>query len=262
MTTKNILKTGLFAAAVLVAATACKEDLTAFTTQWTGLEKQWTDTVTGLEGKVTELKTKAGAEAVEPVKAALAAADASVAAGKEALAKTKAAIDEAMKSGKSATVKPALEKATADMTALVAKIDGDVAGAAKAVEDAAAAAAAAAEQAAKMEPYAKIAKEGGSLDLTDINFKEGTAELADDAGAAIDRVVAFSNLCADLRYELVGHVAKGAKAKDDQKMSEDRAKAVQAAVVAKGVDAAKITKAAGKGGSEPKITVAVSAACK
>ncbi|MCK6546674.1 OmpA family protein [Myxococcota bacterium] len=257
------MKTGLFAAAVLVAATACKEDLTPFTTQWTGLEKQWTDTVTGLEGKVAEIKTKAGAEPAEAVKTAIGAAEASVASGKEGLAKAKASFDEAIKSGKSATVKPAIEKATADMTALVAKIDGDVAGAAKAVDEAqAAAAAAAAEMAAKMEPFNKVAKEGGSLDLTDINFKDGTAELADDAGAAIDRLVAFSNLCADLKYELVGHVAKGAKAKDDQKLSEERAKAVQAAVVAKGVDAAKITKASGKGGSEPKITVAVSAVCK
>ena len=269
MNKTNFLKTSVLAAAVLVAATACKEDLTPLTTAWTGMEKQWAGSIDGLAGKVTELETKLAALPKDlpnrdKLDAAVKAAATSVASGKEALTKAKASFDEAVKSGKSVNVKGVMDKVKTEMTGLATRVEGDVGAAGKLLDEAKAAAeAAAAALAAKVEPFKKAAAEGGKLAVAEVAFKGDTADVDDanaESVAALDRIVDLSKTCDGIRYELIGHVAGDAK--KGAKLSEDRAKAVKAALVAKGVDAAKIAKTAGKGPAEPGITVNVTTACK
>ncbi len=90
-------------------------------------------------------------------------------------------------------------------------------------------------------------------------FKAGTAELAPESGAALDQLAAFlREKPAFTRVRIEGHVAAGASA-SAQKLSEARARAVAAGLVALGVECARLLPV-GFGHTKPAVAPAAAPA--
>jgi OOP family OmpA-OmpF porin len=246
--------------ALLLCATACADDLTQPQALWKGVDEQFTAQVGKLAGSAAELKARLGAlPANTPGKdqavAALAGVGPAVDAFKGAVEKAKLSVAQAMESKKLAVVTAAIEQAKAALDEAAGKAAAalDAAGkavaAAKAKADeltAAAAAAVAAEKAA----FDKAAKEGGSLDFSDIDFEAGSDKFSfarPESQQALDKLLAWAKSCPGLKFELVGHTSREGDAKVNQKLSEKRAAAVKAWLVGKGVEAKAIVKTSGLG---------------
>lgn len=88
-----------------------------------------------------------------------------------------------------------------------------------------------------------------------IAFKAGTAELAPESGAALKQLAAFlREKTTFTRVRLEGHVAAGDRAAA-QKLSEARARAVAAGLVALGVECARLLPV-GFGNTKPAVAPA------
>lgn len=82
-------------------------------------------------------------------------------------------------------------------------------------------------------------KTKGSVALY-INFPPGTADIGADSQAAVDQLVAVLKLDPALKVSIEGHTDNVGVAADNKKLSEQRAAAVMQAVVAKGIDPARM----------------------
>jgi OmpA-OmpF porin, OOP family len=83
-----------------------------------------------------------------------------------------------------------------------------------------------------------------------INFDTGKATISPDSEGLLDQVADALKDAATLNLEVAGHTDNVGAAEANQKLSEDRASAVVAALVARGVAAARLT-ARGHGASSP-----------
>ncbi len=84
------------------------------------------------------------------------------------------------------------------------------------------------------------AQVSAALSGKSIKFVSGGAALADDAPAVIDGVAAALGPCADMQVEVAGHTDATGGAARNQRLSEERANNVVAALVSKGVPTARL----------------------
>jgi outer membrane protein OmpA-like peptidoglycan-associated protein len=89
-----------------------------------------------------------------------------------------------------------------------------------------------------------------SFILEDCNFETGKAELKEESYKVIDELVAYLNRKDDERIELGGHTDNVGNAKKNLILSENRAKAVMAYLLSKGIDPTRVT-AKGYGLTKP-----------
>lgn len=88
------------------------------------------------------------------------------------------------------------------------------------------------------------------LTLGDVLFDTGKATLKPGAGSTIDRLAAFLEKSPDRSVAIEGHTDSVGTDAYNQQLSEERANAVKAALVAKGIPAERVT-TVGKGENEP-----------
>lgn len=89
-----------------------------------------------------------------------------------------------------------------------------------------------------------------SFVLEDCNFETGKSTLLPESYAVIDELVAYLNRKDDEKIELGGHTDNVGSAASNLKLSQDRANAVMAYLVSKGIDPSRLT-AKGYGMSKP-----------
>ncbi len=107
-----------------------------------------------------------------------------------------------------------------------------------------------AQLAAAVAQLQRLAAEGGSADFSDIDFQVGSAEFDfthPTSKATLERLVKFGSSCPELRFALTGFTSKEGVAARNKALSEARAEAVKAYLVAQGVPAAAIERTAGLG---------------
>jgi len=83
-----------------------------------------------------------------------------------------------------------------------------------------------------------------------INFDTGKAELKPESQGSIDQIASLLKLTAGLNVSIEGHTDNAGTPESNKKLSEERARAVMAAVVAKGIAADRMT-AVGQGQDKP-----------
>jgi outer membrane protein OmpA-like peptidoglycan-associated protein len=95
-------------------------------------------------------------------------------------------------------------------------------------------------------------KKDGMVNFSDIDFKVGSAEMdlsKKSSKDAFDRLLGFTKTCKEMTFAVHGHTSKDGDKTKNEKLSLDRAETVKKALVAKGVDAKKITEVKGLGSS-------------
>ena len=85
-----------------------------------------------------------------------------------------------------------------------------------------------------------------------IHFAPASARLAAKSAPALDRVSEIAQTCAGLRIEIVGHTDSDGAAEANLRLSRSRAEAVAKALVARGVDPARLH-TVGHGESRPRV---------
>jgi outer membrane protein OmpA-like peptidoglycan-associated protein len=94
---------------------------------------------------------------------------------------------------------------------------------------------------------------GNTITLTNIFFDLGKATLRIESNAELDRLVKLMNDAPKLKIEISGHTDNTGSAAMNENLSQQRANAVVAYVVTKGIDASRLT-AKGYGSKKPIAT--------
>jgi OOP family OmpA-OmpF porin len=88
--------------------------------------------------------------------------------------------------------------------------------------------------------------------LDDVQFASGKAALTPESGARLDSIVAYMTHKPSVRIEISGHTDNVGKKQLNKKLSQQRADAVKAYLVAQGVDAERV-EAIGYGDEKPLV---------
>lgn len=115
---------------------------------------------------------------------------------------------------------------------------------------------AAAGHEARLAQEKELQKHGGSVSFNDIDFVPGTDKVdatKPSSAAALQELVAFSQGCPELTFDITGHTSKEGAADKNQKLSEQRAVAVKKALVAAGVRETAIGATSGAGSTKPAV---------
>lgn len=261
---RRILSRGALAAALLpvVALVGCSEDLGPITASWTQLQSTMT-------AKAAELRKQydgiiAGVKALPPLSAtdtvgqsmasklsAALTAHSGLLSGVDAsIASAASSVGDAIKTGKVANVQKAMDDAKAAFDAAVAKAAASGTAALALLSQLKAHDAAVAAEAARVNTA------GAKTDFNDIDFKPGKADFLFDrpnTQATLDKLLAFVNSCSALAVNIVGHTSNEGTPPVNMKLSVDRAKAVKAWLLKKGVATKKIRGVSGVGATDPAV---------
>ena len=94
-------------------------------------------------------------------------------------------------------------------------------------------------------------KATGHVDFLDVNFKPASAEFDLSEGsssqAALDRMVALTSACDEMKFEIHGHSSKEGGEAINKKLSGERAEAIKAYLLGHDVEAGQILKTEGNG---------------
>jgi outer membrane protein OmpA-like peptidoglycan-associated protein len=247
-----------------VILVGCEEDLTPQKTVWSSALTEHTTAIEGFKTKNKAALAQLDKLVAKPDGAAAAskskliellkAQGADISGLEASLTKSKEAVAKAEASGKLMEMTSAVEAADKDWKAAYEKTAGSmtmsttqIAALEKQISEEAKAVVAA------IDP-AKLAKEGGMIDFSDIDFKVGSAEFDFTKPAskgALTTLTTLAKACPELKLEFIGHTDKTGDAKKNEKLSEERANAVKAYIVKEGVKAPVVTKTSGVGGKEP-----------
>jgi OOP family OmpA-OmpF porin len=100
-------------------------------------------------------------------------------------------------------------------------------------------------------PAAKCqAAASAALAETPVVFASASSDLPETADALVTKLGEIAATCPDAAFEIAGHTDASGNAAKNVQLSEDRAAALEAALIVKGVDAARLT-AKGYGASRP-----------
>jgi len=91
---------------------------------------------------------------------------------------------------------------------------------------------------------------GSQMELRNVFFSTGSAELQPTSLAELDQLFQLLQQNADLRLEVSGHTDNAGPPEVNQRLSEARANSVRDHLVAKGIDAGRLT-AVGMGDNRP-----------
>ncbi len=256
----------------------CKDDLKPVTATWNTTATEWQAKVDALKAddaeqaqKVISLcstegldPTNVAAKTCAEMKVSTESDKAQLEALTTAMTRNRAVVDAAIKRGKLLEVTVAMEAAKSEMTTLLARVSDNAQlrrDATKGLQaavtqefEAAKAAAIAAE--AKAALWADAATERKPLELTDIRFTKGTAQLEPaEAGeqTQLQEIVAWANSCPALSFSITAHASKEIAAADAKKMTDGRALAVKKFLVENGVAPSKIASAVGVGAKKPVV---------
>ncbi len=99
-----------------------------------------------------------------------------------------------------------------------------------------------------------LQKHGGSLSFNDLDFVPGTDRIDTTKPSSVEtmkELVAFSQGCAELTFDITGHTSKEGAADKNLKLSEQRAIAVKKALIAAGVRETAVGATTGAGSTKP-----------
>lgn len=106
----------------------------------------------------------------------------------------------------------------------------------------------------EVERLTKIARQGGSLDFSDIDFQVGSAQFdftRPVSKATLGRLVQFGQSCPELRFAISGHTSKEGTVAGNRALSLARAEAVKTYLTGAGVAPEKIVRTVGLGSTQP-----------
>jgi len=96
------------------------------------------------------------------------------------------------------------------------------------------------------------AKVTGAIADRRVHFARSSAEIGSDSAALIDDIAAALKTCGDVSISLEGHTDNEGQAFNNQRLSEARAQAVRAALLARGIEPARVA-ATGFGAARPLV---------
>jgi len=260
------------AAVSLLMVTGCKDDLKPVTATWSASAADWQAKADALKKEDAEQMQKingvCSTEGLDPgnvaakscaeLKMSIESDKTQLDSLNEAMARHKVLVDASIGRGKLLEVSVAMDAARAEVNTLLARVTQNTdlrresskkLQEAVTVEfEAAKAAALAAEAKAAM--WRAAAAEKKPLQLTDIRFMKGTAQLEGaEAGeqTQLQEVVAWANGCPALTFSITAHESKELPAAEAMKLTNARAQAVKKYLVDNGVAATKIVSAKGEG---------------
>jgi outer membrane protein OmpA-like peptidoglycan-associated protein len=244
---------------LVVALVGCSEDLGPVTATWNQLQgtmvakaadlrKQFN----GITASVKALPPLAATDSVgqsmaSRLQAALAAHGALLSGVDTSITGAATAVGDAIKTGKVANIQKAMDDAKTSFDAAVAKVGPSATAVLALFNQLKTHNAALAAEAARVNTL------GAKTDFNDIDFKPGKADFLFDrptTQATLDKLLAFVNTCPELVVNLVGHTSNEGTPAANQKLSADRAKAVQKWLLGKGVGAKKIHGISGVGATD------------
>lgn len=264
------------AIASLLLVASCKDDLKPVTETWNASAAEWQAKIDALKKEDADQRQQisgvCATEGLDPTNvAAKTCGELKMSADSdkgqtdaltEGMGRHKALVDAAIKRGKLLEVSVAMDAAKAELNTLLARATQTIElrrettkklNEAVAVEFEAAKAAAQASE-AKAALWKQAAMEKKPLELTDIRFTKGTAQLeGEEAGEQkqLKEVVAWANGCPAMTFSITAHESKELPAADAMKLTNARALAVKKYLIDNGVAANKIVSAKGEGFKNP-----------
>jgi len=250
----------------------CKDDLRPMTAEWNTVTAKWQTRADALKAsgldqtqKLSALCATAGldpgnvaAKTCAGLKETQLTDQAQFDTLRSSMARHQAEVAKAIKRGKGPEVSAAMEAAKGEVTALLGRVSDkgeprdealkSLQAAVTSELEAAKVAAIAAE--AKAELWRQAAVDRKPLELTDVRFTKGTAELEAPDSVAQSQLQEFkvwANRCPELRFTITSHESKELAAAEAMKLTRKRAVAVEKFLVDNGVAASKIVRASGNG---------------
>jgi outer membrane protein OmpA-like peptidoglycan-associated protein len=262
-----------YIAVLSLLGAACRDDLTTTSAEWSTTTDGWQTRVDALVADQVAQGQKidgwcatpgldpgnVAAKTCAALKVTRTSEQANLEALVGAMARHLGAVDRAMGKGKLPDITPAKEAAKAELTALLGRVEGDALPrreAAKALEGAVtseveAAKVAALAASAKAELWRQASAERKPLELTDIRFTKGTAELEAGGQRQLDELTAWANGCPGLTFSITAHDSKERANAEAVELTGKRAAAVKRFLVDAGVVASRVVSVSGHGSSTP-----------
>jgi outer membrane protein OmpA-like peptidoglycan-associated protein len=265
-----------YLAALGLAVAGCKDDLKPITASWETVTAEWQTRIDALTAdelaQSRKLEGLCATPGLDPgnvsakncveLKGPQPGDKAQLETLVTALPRQRAAVAKAISRGKGVEVSAAIEGAKTELTAMLSRVfdTNQLRGEAiKQLEETVtqeleAAKTAASAAAAKALLWKQASTERKPLELTDIRFTQGTAQLeGPEAGlqSQLEELVVWANSCPALTFSITAHESRELPAEEARKLTDGRAAAVKKFLVEHGVAPSKVIRATGNGSKTP-----------